>query len=69
LTDDGQPQPLAEWAEREIFHSHGHLDVEREGNNGLELYGTFHSDQWDMGTVWQFQVSDRHISRLDVAAV
>ena len=69
LTDDGQPQPLAEWADREIFRSHGRLNVEREGNDGLELYGTFHPDQWDMATVWRFQVSNGRVSRLDVAAV
>jgi len=27
MSDDGTDRDLAEWAEREIFSSHGHLDV------------------------------------------
>lgn len=68
LTDDGDPQPLAEWADREIFQAHGRLDVEREGHDGLELVGGFHSDQWDMATVWRFDVIGGRVRRLDVAA-
>jgi hypothetical protein len=30
LTDDDNSQPLVEWADREIFQSHGRLDVESE---------------------------------------
>jgi hypothetical protein len=30
LTDDGHPQSLADWADREIFRAHGRLDVEKE---------------------------------------
>ncbi|AIC15358.1 hypothetical protein [Nitrososphaera viennensis] len=69
LTDDGHLQPLKEWADREIFQAHGHLDVEREDSNGLELVGLFHSDQWDMKTMWRFRVIDGRIHRLDVAAL
>jgi hypothetical protein len=69
LTDDGNPQPLAEWADREIFHAHGHLDVESEDRDGLELTGRFESDQWDMLTVWRFEIVNERIQRLDVAAV
>jgi hypothetical protein len=69
LTDDGSPQPLAEWAEREIFRAHGRLVVQREDNDGTELTGQFHSDQWDMPTSWKFQVVNGRVSRLDVAAL
>jgi hypothetical protein len=69
LTDDGEPQPLGEWANREIFQAHGHLDVEREERGGLELIGPFHSDQWDMATVWRFEVINGRVRRLDVAAM
>jgi hypothetical protein len=69
LTDDGHPQPLEQWADREIFQAHGHLDVEREDNNGLELVGPFHSDQWDMKTMWRFRVINGRVQRLDVSAL
>ncbi len=69
LTDDGDPQLLAEWADREIFRAHGRLDVEREDRDGLELVGPFHSDQWDMATVWRFDIIGGRVRRLDVAAL
>jgi hypothetical protein len=69
LTDDGNPEPLAEWVDREIFRAHGLLYVEWEDCDGLELNGRFESDQWDMLTVWRFEVINERIQRLDVAAV
>lgn len=41
LTDDGVPQPLAQWADREIFRAHGRLRVDREEHDGLVLTGRF----------------------------
>ena len=49
--------------------AHGSLYVEAEDRDGLELTGRFESDQWDMLTVWRFEVIDERIQRLDVAAV
>jgi hypothetical protein len=69
LLDDGESQPLFDWVDREIFRAHGRLDVEREANHGLELVGRFHSDQWDMETVWKFDVANGRVRRLDVAAL
>ncbi len=69
LTDDGHPEPLTEWVDREIFRAHGRLEVEREADHGLELVGRFHSDQWDMKTVWRFEIVDGRVRRLDVAAL
>jgi hypothetical protein len=69
LTDDGNPEPLTEWVDREIFRAHGRLYVESEDRDGLELTGRFESDQWDMLTVWRFEVINERIQRLDVAAV
>ncbi|MDQ3966812.1 MAG: nuclear transport factor 2 family protein [Thermoproteota archaeon] len=69
LTDDGNPVPLAEWVDREIFRAHGRLYVESEDRDGLELTGRFESDQWDMLTVWRFEIVNERIQRLDVAAV
>nr|AFK24828.1 hypothetical protein Josef01_02j05_39 [uncultured archaeon] len=69
LTDDGNPQPLADWADREIFRAHGRLEVDKEDRSGLELVGPFRSDQWDMATMWRFDVADGRVRRLDVAAL
>src|SRR5712692_9328537 len=69
LTDDGHPEALAEWVDREIFRAHGRLVVEREARYGVELVGRFHSDQWDMGTAWRFEIVDGRVRRLDVAAL
>jgi hypothetical protein len=69
LTDDGHPQPLAAWADRELFRGHGSLRVQRQERGGLHLTGRFHSDQWDMDTVLRFTVSDDLVQRLDVAAI
>lgn len=69
LTDDGNLEPLAEWVDREIFRAHGSLYVESEDRDGLQLTGRFESDQWDMLTVWRFEIVNERIQRLDVAAV
>jgi len=69
LTDDGHPEPFESWADGELFRSHGRLEVERENRAGLEVFGRFHSDQWDMETVWRFRVVDGRVHRLDVAAI
>jgi hypothetical protein len=69
LTDDGHPELLTPWAERELFLGHGRLEVERESRAGLELFGRFISDQWDMPTDWRFHVVDGRVHRLDVAAL
>lgn len=69
LTDDGDPQPLAAWADREIFTARGRLEVEREEDDGLSLTGRFRSDRWDMRTYWRFQVSGGLVRRLDVGAL
>ena len=69
LTDDGQPEKLAKWADREPFEAHGNLKVQREQRDGLDLVGRFHSDQWDMMTIWRFKVANGRVQRLDVAAL
>ena len=69
LTDDGNPVPLTEWVDREIFVAHGRLYVETEDRDGLELTGRFESDMGDMLTVWRFEIISEHIQRLDIAAM
>jgi hypothetical protein len=41
LTDDGNPEPLAEWVDGEIFRAHGRLYVEWVDPDGLALKGRF----------------------------
>jgi hypothetical protein len=69
LTDDGNPEPLTEWVDREIFGAKGSLYVESEDRDGLELTGRFESDKWDMLTVWRFEIVNERIRCLDVAAM
>jgi hypothetical protein len=67
LTDDGNPQDLHKWAEREVFRAHGRLEVATQLDKGRNLVGRFRSDQWDFPTTfWRFQVRDGRVSRLDV---
>ena len=62
LMDNVNPQHSSnELTDREIFRAHGHLDVEAEDCDGLELTGGFESDQWDMSTVWRFKVINEQL--------
>ena len=63
LTDNNvNPQHSSnELTDREIFRTHGHLDVEAEDCDGLELTGRFESDQWDMLTMWRFKVINEQL--------
>jgi hypothetical protein len=66
LTDDGKPQDLAAWIDREIFTVHGHMTVQSEHDGGLRLLVRYRNDTWgEMSTVWRFQVSGDVISRID----
>ena len=69
LTDDGNPEPLTEWVDREIFAAKGSLYVESEDRDGLELTGRLESDMWDILTVWLFEIINESIQCLYVAAV
>ena len=42
LTDDGNPRSLRDWIDREIFSALGHMNVEREEEDGLYLRGGGH---------------------------
>ncbi|GAA4217330.1 nuclear transport factor 2 family protein [Actinocatenispora rupis] len=66
MTDDGTQRDLMPWAEREIFASHGHLDVESETDDGLTLIARYRNDTWgEMRTTWRFTVAGGLISRFD----
>ncbi|BBC36983.1 uncharacterized protein SGFS_082770 [Streptomyces graminofaciens] len=67
MSDDGTDRDLADWTDREIFSSHGHMDVERESQGGRALTAGFRNDTWgEMRTAWRFTVTDDgRISRFE----
>ena len=66
LTDDGNPRSLRDRIDREIFSAHGHINVEREEENGLHLLAGYRNDTWgEMSTYWHFQMTEDKISRID----
>ncbi|WP_225827890.1 nuclear transport factor 2 family protein [Streptomyces naphthomycinicus] len=59
MSDDGSDRDLADWIDREIFSSHGHLDVDRESDGGRTLRARYRNDTWgEMQTRWSFTVDD-----------
>jgi hypothetical protein len=66
MSDDGADRDLDEWIDSEIFSSNGHLDVDRESNNGRDLVAGYRNDTWgEMRTRWHFEVEDGKISRFE----
>jgi hypothetical protein len=65
-TDDGNPRSLTDWIDREIFSVHGHMDIEREEQDGLRLFARYRNDTWgEMSTYWRFEVTGGKIGRID----
>lgn len=66
MSDDGSERDLADWTEREIFSSNGHMDVQTEANDGRALVANFTNETWgEMRTAWRFTVNGGKISRFD----
>ncbi|MFD4572650.1 nuclear transport factor 2 family protein [Streptomyces sp. NPDC058417] len=67
MADDGSDRDLADWVDREIFSSHGHLEVDNESAGGRALVARYSNDTWgEMRTRWTFTVNDDgHISRFE----
>jgi len=67
LYDDGRPRNLANFAKDALGHER-FTSIESVANNGLEVVGEFHSDQWgDFRTYFKFHLSPSgKIKRLDV---
>lgn len=66
MSDDGTTRNLDEWADREIFSSRGHMDVETQGNDGLSLVASYRNDMWgEMRTAWSFTVDQGKVSHFD----
>jgi hypothetical protein len=66
MSDDGAERDLAGWADREIFSSHGHLDVVSVRDGGRSLIAAYRNDTWgEMRTRWAFTVRDGKVSRFE----
>lgn len=67
MADDGTDRDLADWIDREIFSSHGHMEVDNESNNGRDLLASYRNDTYgEMRTQWHFEIEeDGRISRFE----
>ncbi|MEV6960380.1 nuclear transport factor 2 family protein [Streptomyces sp. NPDC051207] len=67
MSDDGSDRDLAKWVDREIFSSHGHLEVDNESRGGRSLLARHRNDVWgEMRTRWSFTVDgDGRITRFE----
>ncbi|MFE6284239.1 nuclear transport factor 2 family protein [Streptomyces sp. NPDC057877] len=67
MADDGADRDLDDWIDREIFSTHGHMEVDNESNGGRSLIARYSNDTWgEMRTRWDFVVEgDGHISRFE----
>jgi hypothetical protein len=67
MSDDGSDRDIADWAEREIFSSGGHMAVTSEADAGRSLVVDYRNDTWgQMRTAWRFDVTpDGRVSRFE----
>lgn len=67
LYDDGNKMNFRRFFEKAIGHEH-FTSIDKVENNGLDLYGRFHSDQWgDFKSYFRFHINaDGKIDRLDI---
>jgi len=66
MSDDGTDRDLAAWADRELFASHGHMDVVSASDGGRSLIANNSNDTWgEMRTRWAFTITGGKISRFD----
>ncbi len=66
MSDDGSDRDLADWTEREIFSSSGHLAVDSQSPDGLALVADYRNDTWgEMRTAWRFTVTGNRVSRFE----
>ncbi|PSL22853.1 hypothetical protein CLV42_120115 [Chitinophaga ginsengisoli] len=67
LYDDGNKMNFKSFFEKAIGHER-FTSIDKVENNGLDLYGRFHSDQWgDFKTYFKFHINAAgKIDRLDI---
>ncbi|MEU1115154.1 MULTISPECIES: nuclear transport factor 2 family protein [unclassified Streptomyces] len=66
MADDGTDRDVTDWADREIFSSNGHMDVESESDGGRALLVSYRNDTWgEMRTKWRFTVDGDQVTRFE----
>ncbi|MFF7632591.1 nuclear transport factor 2 family protein [Kitasatospora sp. NPDC008050] len=66
MSDDGSDRDLAEWIDKEIFSSRGHMEVQTESDGGRALIANFRNETWgEMRTAWRFTVEDGKVSHFE----
>ena len=67
LFDDGSPRDFKSFSTQAIGHEL-FTSIDKVENNGLDVYGHFHSDQWgDFKTYFKFRINSQgKINRLDI---
>jgi hypothetical protein len=67
LYDDGSPRSLEKFTRDGVGHDR-FTSIERVDNDGLDIVGPFHSDQWgDFRTYFRFHLAPSgKIARLDI---
>jgi hypothetical protein len=66
MSDDGTDRDLADWTEREIFSSRGHLEVETAEDEGRTFVASYSNSTWGaMRTRWRFTVRDGKVARFE----
>ena len=70
LFDDGSARSLEKFTREAVGHER-FTSIDRVGQDGLEVIGKFHSEQWgDFKTYFRFQLGpDGKIHRLDIGQV
>ncbi|MDJ1467049.1 hypothetical protein QNI19_31240 [Cytophagaceae bacterium DM2B3-1] len=70
LFDDGHSMNFKNFFEQALGHER-FTSIDKVENNGLDIYGKFHSDQWgDFKTYFKFRINaDGKINRLDIGQV
>jgi hypothetical protein len=66
MSDDGSERDPADWTEREIFSSGGHMEIESESGDGLSLIARYSNSTWgEMRTRWRFELAGDRIARFE----
>ncbi|GAA1974385.1 nuclear transport factor 2 family protein [Kitasatospora viridis] len=66
MSDDGSDRELADWVDREIFSSRGHMEVQTEANGGRALVANFRNETWgEMRTAWRFEIAEGKVTRFE----
>ncbi|ROQ96123.1 hypothetical protein EDE04_2582 [Streptomyces sp. 2132.2] len=66
MSDDGSDRDVAQWAEKEIWSSNGHMEVASESDGGLALVVDYRNDTWgEMRTAWRFVTDNGRVTRFE----